>query len=40
VLLDHCDLHARLPEPTGGDLAGRACPDHNDVEGSFGHGRV
>ena len=40
VLLDERDLEPGLAEPPGGDLAGRAGADHDDVEAPFGHGRV
>ena len=37
VLLDERDLEPGLAEPPGGDLAGRAGAEHDDVEAAFGH---
>ena len=37
-LLDERDREAALGQPPGGDLAGRAGADHDDVEAALGHG--
>ena len=37
VLLDDRDREPALAEPSGGDLAGRAGADHDDVETPLGH---